>query len=191
VLAYLSHDLDDALAGAFIDVADLSSVSEILAGIAASAEARWREDAAWPEEEHETLVRRRIVAQLIGKAIADVGGASSSAIASMAPETPDDVRNATDRVVVQSPDHEEATRQLLKLLTERYYRSELVRASDERAATVVRALFEEFVERPDQMPARFREVKPPVNAALYVASLNDRSASALAERWGLAQTSRA
>lgn len=188
VLAYLSHDLDDALAQRYIEAAEVAAASPILAELLESAERLWAEQGrrVWPAEERDPLVRRAMVARLIHGSIGDVAAETKERLSRLGIDRPEAVREAPERVVRQSDDYERLTRTLLHLLSERYYRSQDVREADERAERLVRGLFEALIANPDEIPRRFANREPALAVAAYVASLNDRSAWALAERLGLA-----
>lgn len=188
VLAYLSHDLDDALAHGYIELTDVAVTSPILMELIESAESAWHERGRhiWPDEERNALIRRSVVARLINRSIIDIAQETRARVALFALESPSAVRAASERAVTQSDDYENLTRSLLHLLLTRYYRSEVVRDADERAERLVRGLFEALLEAPAEIPERFKRQDPAVSVATYLASLNDRSASALATKLGVA-----
>lgn len=184
VFAYLSHDLDDALAGGYIALGDLGNLPEMV-DIVGYADSSWESGPrVWPDDERGTLIRKRVIAILIYRLIngtavqtADLverAGASATA-----------VRASVERVVKPKPEHERLVRGLLGLLTERYYRSSRVSETDEAAMQIVDGLFEKLMVTPDLIPERFRSEDEVVSAATYVASLNDLSADALARQLGL------
>jgi dGTPase len=191
VLAYLAHDLDDAVGGSFIDLDEIASVSPLLAERIADAERAWHADgpSVWPEHERGALLRRRLVAQLISMMIADLARTTRGRISDLNIESATDVREAPARVVVHSPEFADVTHKLLNLLRTQYYRSVVVRAADEQAKETIRMLFEALVSRRDLVPERFRREDDVIDAATYLASLNDRSATSLAERLGVPQSS--
>jgi dGTPase len=191
VLAYLSHDLDDAVVGSYLTLADVAAVAPLIQELVDEANAAWdaQRDPAWPEEDRETVVRRAVVARLIGRSVRDLVTTSSELLAERGNPGPESVREAGERVVRQSDDYADMTRMLLTLLSDRYYHSPFVREADTEAAEVVEALVEALIERPERLPTRFRETDEAIAVATYVASLNDRSAAALAEKLGLAQPS--
>lgn len=188
VLAYLSHDLDDALARGYIDLGEVAAASPILAELLESAERHWVEQGRriWPADERESLVRRAMVARLIHGSIGDIVAETKERLSRLGIDRSEAVREARERVVRQSDDYEHLTRTLLHLLSERYYRSQDVREADERAERLVHGLFEALMAKPDEIPKRFANREPALAVATYVASLNDRSAWALAETLGLA-----
>ena len=193
VLAYLSHDLDDALVGRYLELADVAAVSPLLDELVASAERRWTEQAVhvWPDEERPNVVRRAVIAQVIASSIGDLIETSAAKLASLGAAGPEEVRAADDRVVLHSADSEQTTKGLLDLLVGRYYRSEAVAGADADAGKLLRSLFEFLLEHLELVPRRFRGESDVVAVATYIASLNDRSASSLAHDLGVAQTSAA
>jgi dGTPase len=188
VLAYLSHDLDDALAGGYVQLAELAEVTPLLHELLKAAEdARREHRGVWPEEDGETVVRRAVVARLISTSLADLVQASSEQAALLGADPPRAVRERIERTVVYTPPHAEVTRALLSLLVERYYRSEAVATADSDAGRLIGELFEVLLERPELVPERFRVDSDAVAVATYIASLNDRTATLLAEELGVAQ----
>jgi hypothetical protein len=79
------------------------------------------------------------------------------------------------------------TSALLALLVERYYRSDAVATADTDAGWLIHELFEFLLARPELVPERFRVDSDAVAVATYIASLNDRTATLLAEELGVAQ----
>jgi len=189
VLAYLSHDLDDALADEFIGLSELVVLSPLLDDLIQQAERLWsRRKHNWPDDERPRLVRRFVVANLLGASIADYREASEAAVGRLAVHTAEDVRMSSERIIVASESFEALTSDLLRLLTERYYRSPAVQESDALAEQTIRGLFEWYVEHSDEIPERFRVDGVPIAAATYIASLNDRSATVRANEIGIAAT---
>jgi dGTPase len=186
VLAYLSHDLDDALSDGFIGFEALSEASRFLASMVEEAEARWTERAyPWEEDERDRLVRRFVVAKLIAAAMEDMIGATSARLRELGVEEADDIRVSEERSVVYSDEFADLTQSVLKLLTERYYRSATVKQADAFAEESISALFEWYLANPDQIPQRFRVDGPAAGVATYIASLNDRTAAAKVAELGL------
>jgi dGTPase len=182
VLAYLSHDLDDALAAEYVDISAVAELTDSLAALCAEAVERWSAvgRTVWPDEEAGRLVRRWVVATLIFRTIRDFTEQTLEQIGRLRVDSPDAVRAAPVRVVIQSSEGAAQTLAILQLLTSRYYRSERVRDADKRAERLVRDLFEALLERPKLLPERFRHKDEAVAVATFIASLTDASAAALA-----------
>ena len=189
VMAYLAHDIDDALRGRYIEASELDPVAPALVEAAHIPEAAWR-DSPWPPEERELIARRKLVAKLISRLIKDLTATTTKRISALGIDSPEQVRACDERVVVPSPQCEELTRGLLGFLVERYYRSVTVSESDAEAVQLVKALFAALMDGPERIPPRFRAPDLPQRVATYVASLNDRSAIQLAETLGVSESER-
>ncbi len=193
VLAYLSHDLDDALADGYLTLEEVVETSPILAKIVDEVNSSWDRYGLtiWPEAGRGLLVRRALIARLIRACVVDLESETQVAISRLGIETPESVRAKPSRVVTQSPEYARLTQSLLNLLLSRYYRSQNVRNADERAEHLLRGLFEALVTNPTLLPPRFRrpESELALSVAAYLASLNDRSALQLAMRLGVADES--
>ena len=91
-----------------------------------------------------------------------------------------DVREAGRALIGFSPEMGEADREIKRFLFARMYRHPEVKRVREKADTIVRALFEAYVEAPDAMPsewaARAGEAEGPRAAADYIAGMTDRFA---------------
>jgi dGTPase len=178
VFAYLSHDLDDALADGFVSLDEVASVSPVLKALTDSAERDWTARRyEWPDHERQRLVSRLVVARLIGSLIRDVAEASRERLSGFEGDLAREVRAIPDRVVVQSDEYKAVAQDLLRLLTARYYRSDAVRQSDANAETLITSLFEWYAHRPEEIPERFRIGSEAVSAAAWIASLNDDEAT--------------
>lgn len=186
-LAYIAHDLDDALAAHLIELEELTAVSPETAQIVADAERAWREHGrgVWPEEERETVTRRRIVAKLIAYSCSAVEQESRDRLRRIEPR-PEAIRALTARAVAGDDEWIGATQRLLRLLIDRYYRSEEVREADAEAEVLIRETFSRFVASPKLIPERFRSADVVLDVAAYLASLNDFSVLAAARSLGIA-----
>ena len=111
---------------------------------------------------------------------------TSTTIARLEINGPEGVRSASARIVAPSTVYADAIRELLDTLTQRYYRSPDVAESDRAAMRMVRGLFDALVSKTDLIPIRFQTGEDPLNAATFIASLNDHEASRLAAQLGVA-----
>ncbi|HEY7875715.1 MAG TPA: HD domain-containing protein [Actinomycetota bacterium] len=181
VLAYLSHDLDDAIAGNYLTLEETADVSPMLGELVEGAHQAWtaRGQQRWPTEAGPELRRRRTVANLIARSIDDLATSTSRRLDELEERSAKGIRTEDGRVVVNSPNHQVTIRNLLDLLTRRYYRSEQVQASDARAEHVITFLFDRLLDQPSEVPARFRRHEEALGVANYLISLNDKSAQDL------------
>jgi dGTPase len=136
-IAYNSHDIDDALRAGLIRLPDLVDVP-LVGPIAREVLERWPEIER-SRQAHE-LQRRLITVQ-----VEDVIGETSRNIASIAPQSADDVRLAGRTMVRYSPAMAEAEKGLKRFLFDRVYRSDEVMAPVRRSQTVVSMLFDHYM----------------------------------------------
>ena len=145
-IAWMTHDIDDGLRASLIAFEDLREV-EVLAPILDELERAPAIDTS-----------RRIYGvtrQLITVLIADVVQASRLQLAARAPESPEDIRQAGQPVVVFSERMENAAKQLKAFLYARLYRHPRVMAVMRKAETIVRDLLARYREDPGAMPAQW------------------------------------
>ncbi|MDX6602856.1 MAG: dGTPase [Solirubrobacterales bacterium] len=186
VLAYLSHDLDDALTAGYLTLDDVRATSPEIADLAEAPAESW-DASPWPSREHPQLARRRLVARLIGRCIGDLAASSRARIEEYAGGDHGAVRSVAMRTVVYSDKFDSRMRALLDLLRDSYYHSASVRSSDREAEEIVVGLFDALLNDLATVPERFLVSGEAVElgVASYVASLTDVSATALAERLGI------
>jgi len=190
VFAYLSHDLDDALAGNFLKWEQLQGLP-VMAELHEAAEAAWGHagERPWPEQERDPLVRKWVIATLIFRLIQDTAANASQLMNADDILTPDAVRASERRLVTPTSEHEELVRDLLHVLTLEYYRSDDVAGADQAARELTTQLLDRLVTQPELVPARFRDGDEVTAAATYLASLNDLGALELGRRIGVAPQS--
>jgi dGTPase len=183
VFAYLSHDLDDAVASDYLSLDEVRGADALLEDLVTSAEERWamNRGAVWPEEVGPDLIREWVRSLLIHRLLADTTQSTLVRLEELAWNA-EQVRAAAERVVRPSKTASATISSLLDLLTSRYYRSSDIAATDAAAAGLIAELFDSLVRRPDLIPERFATSDPVTDAATYLASLNDFSAAELAER---------
>lgn len=185
-LAYLAHDLDDALAASLLQLDDIADVGPLADQIVARASRSWHEDGrrVWPEEERDTVTRRRLVAELLDYLFSAVERESRERLARVEPR-PEAVRATPERLVAGDKHWTDLTQRLLALLIKRYYRSEAIEAADAEAVVVIRATFALVMADRDLIPERFRVTGGALDVAAYLASLNDFTLLATARSLGV------
>jgi dGTPase len=186
VFAYLSHDLDDAVASERLTFDEVREADELLEDLISSAEERWAKNrgVVWPDELGPDLIREWVRSVLIYRLLADTTESTQVRLRELA-EKAEQVRASAERVVTPSRATTATINSLLDLLTSRYYRSSEIAATDDAAARLIAELFDALVRRPALIPRRFATSDPVTNAATYLASLNDFSAAELAARLGI------
>lgn len=147
-IAYNSHDIDDALRAGLIRLPDLVDVP-LVGSLVREVLERWP-DIERSRQAHE--VQRRLITVQIEDVIAE----STRAIAEVAPQSADDVRNAGRTLVRFSPPVAAAEQALKRFLFERVYRSEQVMEPVRRSQTVVGMLFDHYLVT-GAMPGRWGE----------------------------------
>lgn len=142
-IAWMTHDIDDGLRASLVAFDDLREV-DVLAPILDELERTPAIDAS-----------RRIYGvtrQLITVLIADVVQASRLQLAALAPESPDDIRQAGRPVVVFSERMGDVARRLKAFLYARLYRHPRVMAVMGKAEAIVRNLVARYREDTGAMP---------------------------------------
>jgi dGTPase len=187
VFAYVSHDLDDAVAGGYVTWDDLHGLA-LIDDLLEDARNVWGrpQSRAWPDDERETLIRRRVVATLVYRLLQDTATNSNRLLRERSIDSASEVRASVDRVVVPPGELATLIQKLLAVLTQRYYRSEAVAGADVEAKHLMNELLDALVAEPREVPNRFRDAADDlIAAATYLASLNDFAAFELARRLGI------
>src|SRR6266508_5719398 len=173
-IAYDAHDIDDGLrAGLFVleDLAGVPLVRDILAEIRVQHPAL---DAS--RLVHELV--RRLITRMIENVIAETG----ARLRALAPCSADDVRHAKQPVGGFSPAMAETDRAIKGFLYPRMYRYSRIMRIMGDAEGLVCALFERYVEQPDDMPAEWAQIAEGDEAARlrhiadFIAGMTDRYA---------------
>jgi dGTPase len=173
-IAYDAHDIDDGLrAGLFVldDLAGVPLLRDIL------AEIRVQHPALDPSRLVHELVRR-----LITRMIEDVVAETGARLRALAPCCADDVRHAQQPVGGFSSAMAEADRAIKGFLYPRMYRHSRIMRIMGDAERLVCALFERYLEQPDDMPAEWAQLAEGDEAARlrhiadFIAGMTDRYA---------------
>jgi dGTPase len=170
-IAYMNHDLDDALRSGLIELEQIADWPLI-------GDALRRGDAGLAPG----LQRARAVSVTINTLVSDVIEHSAATLEAEAPESPDCVRAAARAWVGFSPPVYDARRALKRLLSEHFYHHPRVAGMTQLAEKVVADLFELYRSEPARLPehvrARFDADEGPARAiADHVAGMTDRFAA--------------
>jgi dGTPase len=175
VLAYVAHDLEDALYCGFLTLADLRAfgvglTDQVLkeADIPSALDVRRRRHGG---------LTRALVGRLVTGALEETGRRVAALGADPTPET---VRRTQEPVVALPAALQADVTLLLKHLLERVYRHPTVEIMCDKGRRVLRELFEHLLKKPGHLPRGVRGEGPRV-VLDFVASLTDRSALELHE----------
>ncbi|MAI78527.1 MAG: deoxyguanosinetriphosphate triphosphohydrolase [Deltaproteobacteria bacterium] len=171
-IAYLNHDLDDALRAGLIHFDMLMELP--LVGPLVGESIQRGKDAS------QEVRRTQLVASTIDLLVTDLIHQTRSEIALKKPNSPKAVRALSEKIVKFSPEVEEARREIKAFLFERFYNHPDVLARTERSEQIVEGLFCFFCELPQRLPEpvqhRFDESGQERAIADYVAGMTDRFA---------------
>ena len=143
-IAYNNHDVDDGLRAGLITVEQLREVE-----LFATAYDQVREQ--WPALDAGRTIHE-VIRRMIGRQVEDLMDASIEAIQAANPESPGDVRNSSQAMVLMSEAGREAHLELKHFLrTSLYYHYRVHRVAVKAARTIT-ALFEAFLDDPRVLP---------------------------------------
>ena len=171
-IAYVSHDLDDALAAGILSEEIFEEV-EILRKVA-------RDAAVSHERLAERQRRHQMVRALINLLVTDLCTNTTRRLEEMKIESTDDVRAAPENVVSLSEEVRRLKDELQDYLLKHVYRHYRVARMANKAKRFVKELFHAYVEEPAQLPPEYhewREEAGPEQAVCdYIAGMTDRYA---------------
>ncbi|MCC6848260.1 MAG: deoxyguanosinetriphosphate triphosphohydrolase [Deltaproteobacteria bacterium] len=172
-IAYNSHDIDDGLKSGMLEARDLAPV------------ALWTEAREIVRREHgeasESIQRYQTVRRIIDRLVTDMIAAIFGRIAEHGIRTLADVRACPVRLAGLSAGMAERNLELKRVLFDRLYRHHRVTRMTVKAQRVMTALFQTYMEEPQQMPphvCRRVEVADPKARVVadYIAGMTDRFA---------------
>ena len=171
-IAYLNHDLDDALRAGLLQFEMLSDLP-LLGEFQRDFD---RQERGMIEE----IRRARTVVSMIDLLVTDLIQETENRSRVEGVNSPAAVRELDRKIVGFSPSVERARRELKTFLFERFYNHPEVLERTKRAERVVEGLFEFFQQEPEQLPEnvrdRFDSIGEMRAIADYVAGMTDRFA---------------
>src|SRR5579883_3223000 len=175
VLAYVAHDLEDALYCGFFTLRDLVGFHVPLVD-----EALRQADLS-PERETRRVRQGGLTRAIVGRIVRATLDESSRRLERLgdAP-TPEDVRRAEDVSIALDAPTQAQVATLLKELLARVYRHPTVEVMCDKGRRVLREIFLHLLEKPGHLPRSVHGEGPRV-VLDFVASLTDRSALELHE----------
>ncbi len=174
-LAYVTHDLDDALASGLLDARRLRGTgADLVADVVA--------ELPGADLDHGPT-RRLVVRHLIERLSLDAIEHSTHLLRQLGPGCPDAVRASPTGVIALSPGLREPFDRLKRLLLEEVYYHPWVLMMGLKGARMVEALFGEFMQEPRLLPLEVRDAAGAAAGGArsqlvvdYLASLTDRRA---------------
>ena len=170
-IAYNTHDVDDGIRSGLLDHAQLDEVPLYV---------RLRDEALDAHPRLHTMPVRRLVHEtlrrMLSQMIYDLIDTSQAAIDAAAPPTAEAVR-ALPPLMRFSAGMRRESSELKRFLFANLYRHPSVMATTDRARTVVRELFEIYLDRAGEMSDEFSTAQDrPRAVADYIAGMTDRFA---------------
>jgi dGTPase len=180
-IAYDAHDIDDGLR------AELFCLDDI-AGVALPGQILGEIRAAYPALDAGRLIHE-FVRQLIGFLIEDVTAETGRRLTRVAPNSADEVREASAAVAGFSPAVGEAEHAIKDFLKVRMYRHDRVMGVMDQASGVVRDLFARYSTRAGDLPAEWQDGLAGADEAARARRIADFIAG-MTDRYALAEHAR-
>ena len=147
-VAYNSHDLDDAMMMGLIGEDDLADIT-----LYRAIETQVREK--FPKA-HRYARQLRCAKSLIDLLLTDALEQTQKQLDRFDPRRADEVCTAAEKIVVLSPERQDALGQLEDFLMERVYLHKRTEGARRQADRELRTLFEAYVRDPNGLPERYR-----------------------------------
>jgi dGTPase len=182
--AYNTHDIQDGLANGIFDEDAIYSESELWR--IAVEEVRERHPGFLESSEDQNLRAVRISNQLFGSCIMDLLNTSLDNLSDSGVDCSSAARQLPKTQIRHSPEMHKAVGELQKFLWERVYHNQLLKDFSVYARTVLGALFDCYVARPEEMAdsyvARVEENGLERTVCDWLAGMTDRFAEQEYER---------
>ena len=171
-IAYVSHDLDDALGARILDKTVYSEVV-ILSQVCEDVRRRYGD----LDHRHQ---RNETVRALINLLVTDLCRSTLARIEELNINTAEDVRGASSSIVCMSPDLSRRKAALQHYLLEHVYRHYRVARMTNKARHFVKKLFNAYVAQPQQLPPYYQQwvEQEGIHQGVcdYIAGMTDRYA---------------
>ena len=167
-IAYSTHDLDDGIRSGLVRASDLQRVG------------LWRRlthQLGFNPRSLNEFERRVLIREMLGLIVNDVVATTAENLERHKIRSLEDVRNADEPLVMQSPGLNEERRELKAFLFEHLYRHPQVMVQRQNVERILEALFTRFLEQPLSLPAtvqaRFEQVGLERTVCDYLAGMTD------------------
>jgi dGTPase len=173
-IAYVNHDLDDALRAGVLSfdmLGELPLVGEVE-----------REVEEVAGDASDTVRRARVIVAIIDRLVTDLIECTAGRLAELQLDSPEAVRRRSGKIVAGSASVDRARRELKAFLFDRFYSHPRVTRTTRKAERIIEELFRVLSEDPSLLPgsvrARFGLEGERRAIADYVAGMTDRFAMA-------------
>ncbi len=178
-IAYNNHDIDDGLRAGLIDIEQLCEIQ------------LFREQHETVMATYPSLQRRRaiheIIRRMINRQVSDLIEATRERLAATAPRSRNDILNQPDPLADFSKPMQAMNRELKRFLRNHLYRHYRVHRMTSKARSIIRALFDSFLDDPLLLPpeAQRKAAEPEAETGIsgraravadYIAGMTDRYA---------------
>ena len=171
-IAYNNHDIDDGVASGLLDMEALEEVP------------LWKDLFEGSKKKHPGLeakgLKRATISSMISCFVGDLVETTAKNVKDAGIEKLEDLRNAGKSVVSFSNEVSKQNQVLKKFLWDHLYTHFRVVRMEEKAKRILTALFQAYMNRPQQLPLEFRErMKSEPQARIicdYMAGMTDRFA---------------
>ena len=174
-IAYNNHDIDDGLRAGLFDIADLADVP-LVGPVFADLQRRY------PGLDRTRLIFEAVRA-MIGLMVEDLLAETKRRLATLKPQSVDDIRRADGPVAAFSAEMRANDKALKAFLFERMYRHYRVNRMTSKARRVVGDMFGLFLTEPSTLPTEWRVLTDGPSTARtarvvadYIAGMTDRFA---------------
>ncbi len=147
-LAYNAHDLDDGLRSGMLAVREVEGLE------------LWQtlqESIGWDGRDFDDHVRYRLIRRMIGLEIDDVVTYTAQRLEEAKPQSLEELQLLPYNVIGHSEDFTRMNRELKDTLYKKLYRHYRVMRMAAKAEHFITAIFEAYVQRPEQLPDRVQE----------------------------------
>lgn len=188
LIAYSTHDMEDALLAGLLKVVDLEGISieiwEVSWRKANDEFQRAHPKGLWPGVTKDQLLAKRAHRHLIDHLIRDVVAEAEKRAQNSQARTLEEARDLKHAVITFSPAVAAQVEKLLDFMMERVYNGPLVARQNYRASHIIRSLFQALAKQPSLLPTWAQErinsgSSPLLEVARFLAGLTDRSAADL------------
>ncbi|MCD4686531.1 MAG: deoxyguanosinetriphosphate triphosphohydrolase [Anaerolineae bacterium] len=170
-LAYSTSDLDDGLRSGLLTPRQLDELA---------IWQRLRESIGWHDHDFTEQVRHRMIRRMVGIEINDVIKATAARLKTYDLPTPEALQRLPANLVTHSDELQQLNRELKDFLYQYMYRQHRVVRMANKAAQIITAIFNTYIDEPAQLPPSVQKASKErgLHRAVtdYIAGMTDRYA---------------